>query len=187
LRIVEGYVFYPSTWIRSVTTFLGSLLRPRVERLVAEQVRGGSPPVARAGADHRAESRGQHVRDVDPLRLRLAYVSSTNSARRRPTCGEQKAARVRWSSAAVATNALELHELRPSPASTRRARGRLELKRKREIGKNVTWIPTCGSYYATYAKTAPETIKGCKSDSFHSSWVSNNRFCGLGLKSTQLL
>jgi hypothetical protein len=49
-------------------------------------------------------------------------------------------------------------------------RGWLELERKREIGKEklVTWILIGGSYYAAYAKTTPETIKGCKLDGFHS-------------------
>jgi hypothetical protein len=68
---------------------------------------------------------------------------------------------------AVAVGARELHELRPSPASTRTtgvAQAREE-ERDREK-KVVTWIPTCGSYYATYAKT---TLKTIKSDGFHSS------------------
>jgi hypothetical protein len=37
----------------------------------------------------------------------------------------------------------------------------------------VKWIPTCGPYCATYAKTTPKTIEKCKSDGFHSLWVLN--------------
>jgi hypothetical protein len=33
-------------------------------------------------------------------------------------------------------------------------------KKEGRLMRLVTWIPTCGPYCATYAKTTPETIEG---------------------------